>query len=88
MSKDTGNIVRVLLFSVLQDAADGQKEFEWPHEPGMTVETLLGQLYTRWPELRRWDGQILVGVDLEYVERRRELRSGQEIAVMPPVQGG
>jgi molybdopterin converting factor small subunit len=88
MSEYSGNSVRVLFFSVLQDAAEGRKEIEWEVRPGLSVAGLLEQLYCQWPELRKWDGQIRVGVDLEYVERDCQLRPGQEVAVMPPVQGG
>jgi molybdopterin converting factor small subunit len=84
----TGNSLRVLFFSVLQDATGGSREVDWEAAPGLTVEGLLEQLYASWPELRRWDGQIRVAVDLEYVERTYPLRPGQEVAVMPPVQGG
>ena len=88
MNTETENTLHVLLFSVLQDAVDGQKELEWPLDGDMTVGDLLGQLYARWPELQKWDAQIRVGVDLEYVERNRPLRAGEEVAIMPPVQGG
>ena len=90
MSQDPGGkeTVRVLLFSVLQDAAGGQKEVELEIVPDTTVDDLLGELYVRWPELRKWDGQIRVGVDLEYVNRSHLIKPGQEVAVMPPVQGG
>ena len=40
------------------------------------------------PKLREWDGNILVAADLEYVDRDARLRDGQEVAIMPPVQGG
>ena len=88
MSDHQKDTLRVLFFSVLQDAANGEKECDWVCDPNMTVEVLLEQLYGRWPELRKWDAQIRVAVDLEYVERARMLRPGQEVAVMPPVQGG
>ena len=45
-------------------------------------------LYAEWPGLREWDSRIRVAVDLEYVGRDHPVQEGQEIAVMPPVQGG
>lgn len=49
---------------------------------------LLEVLYTRTPALRDWDKSILVGAGLEFVERDYVLKAGDEISIMPPVQGG
>jgi molybdopterin converting factor small subunit len=79
----------ILFFSLLQEAAGGEKQIDWPIDPGgVTVADLLAELYARWPELSAWDGQIRVAVDLEYVDRDHTVKPGQEIALMPPVQGG
>ncbi|MCB1099283.1 MAG: MoaD/ThiS family protein [Verrucomicrobiales bacterium] len=81
--------LKVLFFSLLQEAAGGQKQIAWPVEPsGTTVASLLVEFYARWPELKAWDGQIRVAVDLEYVARDHLVKPGQEMALMPPVQGG
>ena len=81
--------VKVLLFSVLQDAAGGQQQVEWPLTSGsMTVSELIRELYAHWPDLEKWDAQIRVAVDLEYVNRDHPVKAGQEVALMPPVQGG
>lgn len=81
-------IIRVLFFSLLRDVV-GAEEIEWdmPSE-SLTVASLLEQLYKKWPALRAWDAKILVAVDLDYVDRDAPVRPGQEVAVMPPVQGG
>ena len=34
------------------------------------------------------DKSILVGAGLEFVDRNYKLNPGEEIAIMPPVQGG
>ncbi|MDA0812832.1 MAG: MoaD/ThiS family protein [Verrucomicrobia bacterium] len=79
----------ILFFSLLQQAAGGEKQVDWPiAPPGVPIAELLGDLYARWPELSAWDGQIRVAVDLEYVDRDYIVKPGQEIALMPPVQGG
>ena len=81
--------IKVLFFSVLQDAAGGEKEIEWPLvSDSMTVAELIRDFYNRWPGLEAWDSQIRVAVDLAYVDREHVIRAGQEIALMPPVQGG
>ena len=40
------------------------------------------------PALRAHDKSILVGAGLEFVDRNYKLNPGEEIAIMPPVQGG
>jgi molybdopterin converting factor small subunit len=52
------------------------------------VASLLAELYERWPALSSWDGRLLMAVDLEYATRETQLIPGQEVALMPPVQGG
>lgn len=80
--------VRVLFFSLLREVT-GEREIWW-ELPGdsASVAELLESLYRRWPELREWDRKILVAVDLHYVKRDEGVSEGQEVAIMPPVQGG
>ena len=79
---------KILFFSLLRDVVSADEiEWELPVE-GVSVGELLGQLYAKWPSLREWDTKILVALDLDYVERDAVVRPGQEVAVMPPVQGG
>ena len=80
--------VKILFFSLLRDVV-GADEIDWElPEGGLTVSELLGQLYGRWPALQAWDSKILVALDLDYVGRDALVSAGQEVAVMPPVQGG
>jgi len=80
--------IRVLLFASLREITGcGELEWPWP-ESGRTVDDLLHELYDRFEGLRDWDGCLLVAADLEYVDRTARLLPGQEVAIMPPVQGG
>jgi len=79
--------LRVLFFSHLQDIA-GASQLDVEIAPGTTVADLLEQLYQRTPALRAWDGSILVGAGVEFVDRAHVLQPEEEIAIMPPVQGG
>lgn len=79
--------VRVQLFSHLRDAA-GVSELTCDLNENARVADLLAQLYERFPKMRAWDNSILVGAGVEFVERDRRLRPDEEIAIMPPVQGG
>jgi molybdopterin converting factor small subunit len=49
---------------------------------------LLEFIYARAPALRAWDKNILIGAGVEFVERDYALRPNEDIAIMPPVQGG
>ena len=81
-------MTKVLFFSLLRDVV-GEDEIELEvAESGVAVSAFLDQLYEKWPGLREWDSKILVAVDLDYVERDALVKPGQEVAVMPPVQGG
>ncbi|HEX4666604.1 MAG TPA: MoaD/ThiS family protein [Chthoniobacterales bacterium] len=53
-----------------------------------TVAELLRQLYRAHPGLEKWDGNILLGVGLEFVGRDYVLQPNDQVAIMPPVQGG
>jgi molybdopterin converting factor small subunit len=79
--------VRVQFFSHLKDAT-GASESEAHVPEGASVANLLSVLYGQHPKLREWDSSILVGAGVEFVERNYLLSEGEEIAIMPPVQGG
>jgi molybdopterin converting factor small subunit len=55
---------------------------------GATVAELLHKLYELEPRLLVHDKSILVGAGVDFVERKHLLSEGEEIAIMPPVQGG
>lgn len=79
--------VEVQFFSQLKDVMQtAALEMEMP--PGATVADLLGQLFARSPKLRDWEKNLLVGAGVEFVGREHRLRPNEQIAIMPPVQGG
>lgn len=79
--------VHVQFFSHLKDAARvSELEIEVP--PRTNVDELLQSLYERTPALRKWDSSILIGAGVEFVQRDYILQPNEEIAIMPPVQGG
>lgn len=53
-----------------------------------TVADLLAKLYAKFPGLRAHDKTVLLGAGVEFVDRSYKLKPDEEIAVMPPVQGG
>ncbi len=79
--------VRLLFFSHLKDIV-GAAQLDEEISEGTSVRDLLEKLFARYPKLRSWNESILVGAGVEFVGRDYLLQSGDEIAIMPPVQGG
>ncbi len=79
--------VQVQFYAQLRDLV-GVRELEIELPQGATVRDLLEQLYAQRPALRAHDKSILIGAGLEFVNRNYKLKPGEEIAIMPPVQGG
>jgi sulfur-carrier protein len=79
--------VRVKFYAQLRDlVGSSDAELELPEDAN--VRQLLEKIYAQRPALRAHDKSILVGAGLEFVDRNYKLKSGEEIAIMPPVQGG
>ena len=79
--------VQVQFFSNLKELADGSTRLiEIPQ--GSRVSDLLDVIYAHAPALHAWDKSILIGAGVEFVERDYALRPNEDIAIMPPVQGG
>ncbi len=79
--------IRVDYYSRLRDLTGIGME-ECDVEPGTTVGALVQSCYLRHAGLGAWHSHLLLAVGLEYVSREHELRDGDVISVMPPVQGG
>ena len=79
--------LRVQFFSQLRDVA-GTSELQVDLAEKSTVRDLLEKIYDEKPALRSRDKSILVGAGVEFVDRDYELKPGDEISIMPPVQGG
>jgi molybdopterin synthase sulfur carrier subunit len=79
--------VRVLFFGPLADRT-GSRVIELTLADSPTVQSLLDEVFRRWPALRDWDPGLLVAVNLSYAGRGDRIPAGAEVAVMPPVQGG
>jgi MoaD family protein len=79
--------VRVQFYAQLRELVGAHKlEFELPQ--GATVRELLEKIYAQEPALRAHDKSVLIAAGLEFVDRNYKLDPGEEIAIMPPVQGG
>ena len=79
--------VRVQFYAQLRDLV-GIRELEVDLPEGAIVRELLEKIYAQQPALRAHDKGILVGAGLEFVDRNYKLNAGEQVAIMPPVQGG
>jgi len=79
--------VRVQFYAQLRDLV-GTREQDLDLPEGATVRDLLDEIYARQPSLGAHDKSILIGVGVEFVDRNYRLKPGEEISIMPPVQGG
>jgi molybdopterin converting factor small subunit len=79
--------IRVVAFaSVAQTLGWSQRELELGE--ATTVGDLLLRLEQERPALRAHLAHLAVAVDGELGDRGREVVSGQEVALLPPVSGG
>lgn len=79
--------IHVQFYAQLRDIV-GVSELGVDVRLGATVDELLKTIYDLKPALRGQDKSILVGAGVDFVERNHVLTEGEEIAIMPPVQGG
>jgi molybdopterin converting factor small subunit len=79
--------IRAQLYAQLRDCAR-TTYLDVELNDGTTVSDLLNEVYRQLPALREHDKTILVGAGVEFVDRNYKLKPGDEISIMPPVQGG
>jgi len=79
--------VRVQFYAHLRDLV-GRHEMNVDVTERATVSDLLAEIFAQQPELRAHDKSVLIGAGLEFVNRNYKLSPGEEISIMPPVQGG
>ena len=79
--------VRVQFYAQLRDLI-GLRQLDVDLPEGATVRDLLERTYSQQPALRAHDKSILISAAVEFVDRDYKLKSGDEISIMPPVQGG
>ena len=79
--------IHVQFYAQLRDLV-GMRELDVELPERATVRDLLNKIYTQQSVLRSHDKSILIGAGVEFVDRNYQLTPGEEIAFMPPVQGG
>ena len=79
--------IHVQFYAQLRDLV-GMRELDVELPERATVRDLLNKIYTQQSTLRSHDRSILIGAGVDFVDRDYELKPGEEVAIMPPVQGG
>jgi molybdopterin converting factor small subunit len=79
--------ITVQFFSQLKEAV-GATEITLDLPSGSSVAELLARLYQDFPELAKWDRNLLIAAGLDFVERDHVIQPNDQLAIMPPVQGG
>lgn len=79
--------VKVKLFAAFREII-GQSELDWPLGPDGTAGELLDSLVADYPGLAGGAQSALVMVNRRYATRQTALRTGDEVAFLPPVGGG
>ena len=79
--------ISVQFYAQLRDLA-GASELHVDLPNKATVSDLLAKIYEQIPALRCRDRSILIGAGVDFVDRNYKLSPGDEISIMPPVQGG
>jgi molybdopterin synthase catalytic subunit len=81
-----GTVV-VRLFARAQDAV-GESSLRLEIADGETIGSLLDRLDAAYPAFAPLRGSLLVAANYVYVPPEHVLATGDEIAIIPPVQGG
>lgn len=80
--------IRVRLFALARDAAQGADRLDLTLPDGATVADAMSTLAGRYSAIAPLASRLAVAVNLEYVPRSYVLNEGDELALIPPVSGG
>jgi molybdopterin converting factor subunit 1 len=79
--------ITVRFFALARDRA-GVSQIELDFPPGASVANAAQRIAELFPELNALLPRIAFAVNQSYVDRSSVLRSGDELALIPPVSGG
>ena len=66
----------------------GHDELSLNLPDGSTVADALAQLHARFPQLKEAEKTTLIAIGMEFTTRPSQLRDGDVLSLMPPLQGG
>lgn len=79
--------VTVKLFAIYQEVY-GVNELVWEFPYGTPVQTVCDRLISEHPQLNKWREITRFGVNLQFVAPDTILQHGDEVVLIPPVNGG
>jgi molybdopterin converting factor subunit 1 len=79
--------VRILYFGPARERT-GRDEEDIEVKPGTTVADIREDVRERFPDMSEFIDACRIAVDMEYVPDEHPVRSGSELALIPPVAGG
>ena len=79
--------VKLLFFASCRDIT-GEKEMDYEVDGQTTLKGLKKLLFVQYPDLQPLEKTLSFAVNTEYVDDSVKLRSGDEVAFIPPVSGG
>jgi MoaE-MoaD fusion protein len=79
--------VRVLFFGAARDAV-GHDQLDISCPVHSTAGELFRKVLSEYPALNRFGNSLLLAVNQQYADPKRELRESDELAIFPPVSGG
>lgn len=80
-------IIEVQFYSWFKDAA-GCAQISEDLPENATVADLTRRIHTRFPKLEAAARSTLIAVGLEYAAPDQILKTGDQVSLFPPVQGG
>jgi molybdopterin synthase sulfur carrier subunit len=79
--------ITIKLFAVYQEVY-GANELVWEFPYGTPVQAVCDRLISEHPKLSKWREITRFGVNLQFVEPDTILQNGDEVVLIPPVNGG
>ena len=79
--------ITIKLFAIYQEVY-GVNELVWDFPHGTTVQYVCDRLIKEHPELSQWREITRFGINLQFVEPDTIVQNGDEVVLIPPVNGG
>ncbi len=79
--------ITVKLFAIYREVY-GVSELRWTFAPHSPVEAVLDRALAEHPQLEPWRDRTQLGVNLQIVPATTALAAGDEVVLIPPVNGG
>lgn len=79
--------IKIRLFAICRERV-GRSEVALEFPPGTSVQAVMDEMASRFPQLGARLDNLMVAVNSEYVSPDFVVHEGDEVALIPPVSGG